>query len=102
MKNRKTIFTIIFALVLALSIVTVSAAAISAKETKPGKPATKPDASVCETSGDCGVQPLKSFVESLRSLTPEEKSALLADLAEIEKYENQINEIYSRMTDENA
>ena len=29
------------------------------------------------------------------------KSALLADLAEIEKYENQINEIYSRMTDKN-
>ena len=102
MKNRKTIFTIFFALVLALSIVTVSAAAISANETKPGKPATKPDASVCEASGDCGVQPLKSFVESLRSLTPEEKAALLADLAEIEKYENQINELYSRMTDENA
>ena len=101
MKNRKTIFTIIFALVLALSIVTVSAAAISTNETKPGKPATKPNA-VCETSGDCGVQPLKSFVESLRSLTPEEKAALLADLAEIERYENQINEIYSRMTDENA
>ena len=102
MKNRKTIFTIFFALVLALSIVTVSAAAISANETKPGKPATKPDASVCEASGDCGVQPLKSFVESLRSLTPEEKATLLADLAEIERYENQINEIYSRMTDENA
>ena len=102
MKNRKTIFTIFLALVLALSIVTVSAAAISANETKPGKPATKPDASVCEASGDCGVQPLKSFVESLRSLTPEEKAALLADLAEIERYENQINEIYSRMTDENA
>ena len=102
MKNRKTIFTIIFALVLALSIVTVSAAAISANETKPGKPATKPDASVCEASGDCGVQPLKGFVESLPSLTLEERATLLADLAEIERYENQINEIYSRMTDENA
>ena len=102
MKNRKTIFTIIFALVLALSIVTVSAAAISANETKPGKPATKPDASVCETSGDCGVQPLKGFVEGLPSLTLEERATLLADLAEIERYENQINEIYSRMTDENA
>ena len=101
MKNRKTIFTIIFALVLALSIATVSAAAISANETKPGKPATKPNAA-CEASDDCGVQPLKSFVESLRSLTPEEKAALLADLAEIERYENQINEIYSRITDEKA
>lgn len=101
MKNRKTIFTIIFALVLALSIATVSAAAISANETKPGKSAAGPNA-VCEASGDCGVQPLKSFVESLRSLTPEERATLLADLAEIEKYENQINEIYSRMTDESA
>lgn len=101
MKNRKTIFTIIFALVLALSIATVSAAAISANETKPGNPATKPNAA-CEASDDCGVQPLKSFVESLRSLTPEEKAALLADLAEIERYENQINEIYSRITDEKA
>lgn len=101
MKNRKTIFTIIFALVLALSIATVSAAAISANETKPGNPANKPNAA-CETSDDCGVQPLKSFVESLRSLTPEEKAALLADLAEIERYENQINEIYSRITDEKA
>ena len=102
MKNRKTIFTIIFALVLALGIATVSAAAISVNETKPGKPATKPDVSVCEASGDCGVQPLKGFVESLRSLTSEERAALLADLAEIEMYENRINEIYSRMTDENA
>ena len=101
MKNKKTIFTIIFALVLALGIATVSAAAISVK-TKPGKPATKPDVSVCEASGDCGVQPLKGFVESLRSLTSEERAALLADLAEIEMYENRINEIYSRMTDENA
>ena len=102
MKNRKTIFTIIFALVLALNIVTVSAAAISTNETKPGKPATKPNASVCEASGDCGVQPLKSFVEGLRSLTPEEKAALLADLAEIESLEAQIDELYYRMTDENA
>ena len=102
MKNRKTIFTIFFALVLALSIVTVSAAAISANETKPGKPETKPDASVCEASGDCGVQPLKGFVEGLHSFTLEERATLLADLAEIERYENQINEIYSRMTDENA
>ena len=101
MKNRKTIFTIFFALVLALSIVTVSAAAISTNETNPGKPATKTNA-VCETSGDCGVQPLKDFVEGLHSFTLEERATLLADLAEIERYENQINEIYSRMTDENA
>ena len=102
MKNRKTIFTIIFALVLALSIVTVSAAAMSPNETKPGKPATKPAVAGCEASGDCGIQPLEGFVESLRSFTSEERATLLADLAEIEKYENQINELYSRMTDENA
>ena len=102
MKNKKTIFTIIFALVLALGIATVSAAAISANETKPGKPETKPDVSVCEASGDCGVQPLKGFVESLRSLTSEERAALLADLAEIESLETQIDERYYRMTDENA
>ena len=102
MKNRKTIFTIIFALVLALSIVTVSAAAMSTNETKPGKPATKPDASVCEASGDCGVQPLKGFVEGLPSLTLEERATLLADLAEIESLEMQIDELYYRMTDENA
>ncbi len=42
---------------------------------------------------------LKAFVKNL-SLSEQEKSALLADLAEIEK-ENQINEIYSRMTDKN-
>lgn len=102
MKNKKTIFTIIFALVLALGIATVSAAAISVNETKPGKPATKPDVSVCEASGDCGVQPLKGFVESLRSLTSEERAALLADLAEIESLEAQIDELYYRMTDEIA
>lgn len=102
MKNKRTILTIVFALVLALSIVTVSAAAISANGTKPDKPATKPDAPVCEASGDCAVQPLGGFVKGLESLTEQEKSSLLADLAEIEKYEDEINGIYARMTDENA
>lgn len=102
MKNKRTILTIVFALVLALSIVTVSAAAISANGTKPDKPATKPDAPVCEASGDCAVQPLGGFVKGLESLTEQEKSSLLADLSEIEKYENEINGIYARMTDENA
>lgn len=102
MKNKRTILTIVFALVLALSIVTVSAAAISANGTKPDKPATKPDAPVCEASGDCAVQPLGGFVKGLESLTEQEKSSLLADLSEIEKYEDEINGIYARMTDENA
>ena len=141
MKNRKTIFTIIFALVLALSIVTVSAAAISANETKPDKPATKPDAvdeklpavlernpelwervndeydekiaanepdmtfelneadfdDICPAEGS-----YEEFIKGMSSLSEQEKSALLADLAEMESLEAQIDELYYRMTDENA
>ena len=141
MKNRKTIFTIIFALVLALSIVTVSAAAISANETKPDKPATKPDAvdeklpavlernvalwkrvndeydgkiaadepdmtlELNEADFDDACPAEESYAESIksmRSLTEKEKAALLADLVEIESLEAQIDELYYRMTDENA
>lgn len=141
MKNRKTIFTIIFALVLALSIVTVSAAAISANETKPDKPATKPDAvdekltAVLERNAALGERVNDEYdgkiaadepdmtlelnevdfddacpaeesyaesIKSMRSLTEKEKAALLADLAEIESLEAQIDELYYRMTDENA
>ena len=141
MKNRKTFFTIIFALVLALSIVTVSAAAISANETKPDKPATNPDAGdekltavlernaalwkrvndeydgkiaadepdmtleLNEADFDDACPAEESYAESIksmRSLTEKEKAALLADLAEIESLEAQIDELYYRMTDENA
>lgn len=141
MKNRKTIFTIIFALVLALSVVTVSAAAISANETKPDKPATNPDAvdekltavlernaalwkrvndeydgkiaadepdmtlELNEADFDDACPAEESYAESIksmRSLTEKEKVALLADLAEIESLEAQIDELYYRMTDENA
>ena len=141
MKNRKTIFTIIFALVLALSVVTVSAAAISANETKPDKPATKPDAvdeklpavlernvalwkrvndeydekiaadepdmtfELNEVDFDDACPAEESYAESvksMRSLTEKEKAALLADLAEMESLEAQIDELYYRMTDENA
>lgn len=141
MKNRKTILTIIFALVLALSIVTVSAAAISANETKPDKPATNPDAvdekltAVLERNAALGERVNDEYdekiaadepdmtlelneadfddacpaeesyaesIKSMRSLTEKEKAALLADLAEIESQEAQIDELYYRMTDENA
>ena len=141
MKNRKTIFTIIFALVLALSVVTVSAAAISANETKPDKPATKPDAvdeklpavlernaalwkrvndeydgkiaadepdmtlELNEADFDDACPAEESYAESIKSmcsLTEKEKAALLADLDEIESLEAQIDELYYRMTDENA
>ena len=141
MKNRKTILTIIFALVLALSVVTVSAAAISANETKPDKPATKPDAvdeklpAVLERNAalwkrvndeydekiaangpdmtlelneadfddTCPAEvSYEETIKGMNSLTEKEKSALLADLAEIESLEAQIDELYYRMTDENA
>ena len=42
------------------------------------------------------------FITGMRSLTEKEKTALLADLAEIESLETQIDERYYRMTDENA
>ena len=102
MKNKKALFTTVFALILAIGIVAVSAVAVSASEKKPDKPATKPELSGCDASGDCSVQPLEGFVKGLDSLTGQEKASLLRDLAEIEKYEDQINGIYARMTDENA
>ena len=101
MKSKKTVFTAVLTLVLALSVVTVSAAAASANVKKSGEPANGSCIAAAEASGECVGQPLEGFVKNLSSLSEQEKSALLADLAEIEKYENQINEIYSRMTDEN-
>lgn len=55
-----------------------------------------------EPSGECVGQSLESFVKNLSFLSEQEKSALLADLAEIESLEAQIDELYYRMTDENA
>ena len=101
MKSKKTVFAAVLALVLALSIVTVSATAASANVKNSGEPANGSCIAAAEASGECVGQPLKGFVKNLSFLTEQEKSALLADLAEIEKYENQINEIYSRMTDKN-
>ena len=101
MKSKKTVFTSLLTLVLALSIVTVSAAAVSANAKKSGECANDPCIAAAEPSGECVEQPLEGFVKNLSFLSEQEKSALLADLAEIEKYENQINEIYSRMTDKN-
>ena len=101
MKNKKTVFAAVLTLVLALSIVTVSATAASANVKKSGEPVNDPCIAAADVSGECVGQPLEGFVKNLSSLSEQEKSALLADLAEIEKYENQINEIYSRMTAEN-
>ncbi len=101
MKSKKTVFTAVLTLVLALSVVTVSATAASANVKKSGEPANGSCIAAAEASGECVGQPLEGFVKNLSFLSEQEKSALLADLAEIEKYENQINEIYSRMTDKN-
>ena len=101
MKSKKTVFAAVLTLVLALSIVTVSATAASANVKKSGEPVNDPCIAAAEVSGECVGQPLEGFVKNLSSLSEQEKSALLADLDEIEKYENQINEIYSQMTDKN-
>ena len=101
MKSKKTVFTSLLTLVLALSVVTVSATAASANVKKSGEPVNDPCIAAAEASGECVGQPLEGFVKNLSFLSEQEKSALLADLAEIERYENQINEIYSRMTDKN-
>lgn len=102
MKSKKTVFTSLLTLVLALSIVTVSAAAVSANAKKSGECANDPCIAAAEHSGECVGHPLEGFVKNLSFLSELEKSALLADLAEIESLEAQIDELYYRMTDENA
>ena len=102
MKSKKTVFTSLLTLILALSIVTVSAAAVSANAKKSGECANDPCIAAAEPSGECVGQPLEGFVKNLSFLSEQEKSALLADLAEIESLEAQIDELYCRLTDENA
>ena len=102
MKSKKTVFTAVLTLVLALSVVTVSATAASANVKKSGEPANGSCIAAAEVSGECVGQPLEGFVKNLSFLSEQEKSALLADLAEIESLEAQIDELYYRMTDENA
>ena len=100
MKSKKTVFTSLLTLV--LSIVTVSAATVSANAKKSGECANDPCIAAAEPSGECVGQPLEGFVKNLSFLSEQEKSALLADLAEIESLEAQIDELYCRLTDENA
>ena len=102
MKSKKNVFAAVLTFVLALSIVTVSAAAASANVKKSGEPVDDPCIAAAEVSGECVGQPLEGFVKNLSFLSEQEKSALLADLAEIESLEAQIDELYYRMTDENA
>ena len=102
MKSKKTALSAVLTLVLALSIVTISAAAASANVKKSGEPVNGPCIAAAEASGECVGQPLEVFVKNLSFLSEHEKSALLADLAEIESLEAQIDELYYRMTDENT
>lgn len=102
MKSKKTVFTSLLTLVLALSIVTVSAAAVSANAKKSGECANDPCIAAAEVSGECVGQPLEGFVKNLSFLSEQERSALLADLAEIGSLEAQIDELYYCMTDENV
>ena len=102
MKSKKNVFAAVLTFVLALSIVTVSATAASANVKKSGEPVNDPCIAAAEVSGECVGQPLEGFVKNLSSLSEQEKSALLADLSEIESLEMQIDELYYRMTDENA
>ena len=102
MKSKKNVFAAALTFVLALSIVTVSATAASANVKKPGVPVNDPCIAATEASGECVGQPLEGFVKNLSFLSEQEKSALLTDLAEIESLETQIDELYYRMTDENA
>ena len=53
MKSKKTVFTSLLTLVLALSIVTVSAAAVSANAKKSGECANDPCIAAAEPSGEC-------------------------------------------------
>ena len=102
MKSIKSVFTSLHTLVLALCILTLSAAAVSANAEKSGECANDPCIAAAEPSGECVGQPLEGFVKNLSFLSEQEKSALLADLAEIESLEAQIDELYCRLTDENA
>mgnify|MGYP000005208369 FL=1 len=102
MKNKKTILSTILALVLAMSFIIASAAVISANDNKSSEPQKKICVAAGETSDSCGTQSFENFVKGLSSLTEQEKATLIADLEQIETLEKKIDEIYARMTDENA
>lgn len=102
MKSKKTVLAAVLTLMLALGIVTVSATAASANVKKSGEPVNNPCIAAADVSGECAGRPLEGFIENLSFLSEQEKSALLADLAEIETLEAQIDELYCRLTDENA
>ena len=106
MKHRKNIFATLFALILVVSIIATSAAA-SAKDKDNSPVETMPEIVSVDSPADCDVPSLEDFVRNLDSLTEQEKSALVRTklvnvIAELAKFEKQIDDIYARMTDENA
>lgn len=102
MKNKKNILATVFALILALSVVTASATAAAENDRRSDKIETLPEIISVESPDDCGVPSVESFVRNLDTLTEKERAALIADLDELARLEKQIDEIYARMTDENA
>lgn len=102
MKNKRTILTTVFALVLAFCIVTASLAAVAANTKEYDPIETLPEIVSVNPPEDCEVPSIESFVKNLGTLTEKERAALIADLDELAKLEKQIDAVYDRMTDENA
>lgn len=102
MKNKRNILATVFALILALGVVTASATAAAAHSRRSDKIETLPEIISAESTDDCGVPSVESFVRNLDTLTEKERAALIADLDELARLEKQIDEIYARMTDGNA
>ena len=76
MKSKKTVFAAVLTLVLALSIVTVSATAASANVKKSGEPVNDPCMAAAEVSGECVGQPLEGFIKNLSFLSANRRNRL--------------------------
>ena len=95
MKSKKNILATVFALILALGVVTASATAAAANGRRSDKIETLPEIISVESTDDCGVPSVESFVRNLDTLTEKERAALIADLDELARLEKQIDEIYA-------
>lgn len=102
MKNKKNIIAIAATLILALSAVTISAAASFSKGREKDKIETMPEIVCASSSDNCNSPSMESFVKNMSSLTEKEKATLIDDLNRLEEFEKQIDDIYARMTDDNA
>ncbi len=103
MKNKKIILATVFALILALSVVTASATAAAANGRRSDKIETLPEIISVESPDDCGVPSVESFVRNLDTLTEKERAALIADLDELARLEKQIeNDKITAVLERNA